>query len=1154
MSDTQTPLVDELFDICCELAVQACTADGLRRMHQVLVVACGSQQGPSFGNLFSQIDWLCKHHGLRAADKTAVQTARRHSNQREPLSADEWRYDLRAVALFLSALFAVDVPGRLLTLLPPIGRPVAKMARGNRRYTRCIVDHFDNTTIWADTDHGPVAVDYGDTSHGRDLTYLAKILRPGMQLNLLDATDADRPADAASAAPQGGAAIPWLRPALIVVEPDFLVDVSSLAACFTAYGHHPLLYTINRLKPRANTQAMLLGNFAGAALDAVIHQAQVSTADILQRSFREQPLRFCACEGFSGQLFKADAERQVSNIREAVGQLGLGADALSGSGATPAERRHVGAASLLEPSFICERLGLQGRVDLMTADMRLLVEQKAGRNMKIERQSHDAHGMQREDHYVQLLLYYGILRYNFQKSDHQVDTRLLYSRYAARQGLLAVNYYRMLFREAIKLRNQVVATEMLIAREGFGRIAPLLSSDVVYQGVTRDSFFLRYVEPQLGDLAKLFGSLTPLEHDYFCRMMTFVYREQLCQKLGSGPSSLQHSGGCTADLWQMPLSEKLQTGNIFMALTVTQREKTASDGGYDLITLQFAKDATDAMPSNFRRGDMVYLYSYINEPDVRRSILYKGTLLSIGTEELTVALNDGQQNPDVFALHSSRLWAVEHAASDMGTASAIHGLCQFASASPERRSLLLGQRPPRHDLSRHLSRSYSPAYDDIVLRQKQSLDYFLLVGPPGTGKTSQALRFIVEEELAQPGGGTATSDCRRDAPGASVLLTAYTNRAVDEICGMLTDAGIPFLRIGYASSCDARYHHRLLEHQPLTTVAACRRMISATPVVVGTTSMLASQSYIFQIKHFSLCVVDEASQILEPAIIGLLASDSIDRFVLVGDYKQLPAVVMQSGEEASVSEPSLRAVCLTDCRQSLFERLITWEHHERRTRFTGILRRQGRMHPDVAQFPNSRFYQREQLLTVPLPHQEEASALSYPAAPDDRLGQLLATHRVLFLPAATVEEEAAVVVDVLRRLRSYYADRFDSSHSVGVIVPYRSQIALIRHQLTPADAELGDLSIDTVERYQGSQRDVIIYSFAVSRRFQLGFLTANTFVEDGLLIDRKLNVALTRARRQMIMVGNPLILRHSPLFRQLISQYSALPLPPDSSASPSPHH
>ena len=85
---------------------------------------------------------------------------------------------------------------------------------------------------------------------------------------------------------------------------------------------------------------------------------------------------------------------------------------------------------------------------------------------------------------------------------------------------------------------------------------------------------------------------------------------------------------------------------------------------------------------------------------------------------------------------------------------------------------------------------------------------------------------------------------------------------------------------------------------------------------------------------------------------------------------------------------------------------------------------------------------------------------------------------------------------------------------------------------------LKDITIDTVERYQGSQRDVIIYSFAVSRLYQLDFLTASTCKdEDGNTIDRKLNVALTRARKQMIMVGDADILRHNPLFRQLIQAY-----------------
>lgn len=98
---------------------------------------------------------------------------------------------------------------------------------------------------------------------------------------------------------------------------------------------------------------------------------------------------------------------------------------------------------------------------------------------------------------------------------------------------------------------------------------------------------------------------------------------------------------------------------------------------------------------------------------------------------------------------------------------------------------------------------------------------------------------------------------------------------------------------------------------------------------------------------------------------------------------------------------------------------------------------------------------------------------------------------------------------------------------------------MIRHEIEKLDIPvLQQISIDTVERYQGSQRDVIIYSFTVQHRYQLDFLTSNSFEEDGCVIDRKFNVALTRARKQLLITGCATVLKHNPLFREFIRRYA----------------
>ena len=335
----------ELYDIIQELATGEPSVSNLRQLHEVISLAAAEgcrSQGGTFGNIFSQVDFVCKHYGLKSAQKWAIQQARRHTNGRETLSREEWYYDLRAVTLLISAVFHEDVPGSLLELLPVNLQPQSSQLSIDKRYIRCIVRSFDASTITADTEEGEVIVDYANTEGGRDFAYLQKVLREGMQLNLLDCHLSSNTV---------------ITPGLIVVEPDFMLDISSLAACFTAYG----------LKPRLNTQAILLGNFAGTALDDIIHNPEVTLQQSLQRSYREQAELFAACVDFNQEKFELMAAEQMKNIREAVKIL------------APAYRSY-----LLEPSFVCEKLGLQGRVDLMTADMGLLVEQKSGKNQKIE--------------------------------------------------------------------------------------------------------------------------------------------------------------------------------------------------------------------------------------------------------------------------------------------------------------------------------------------------------------------------------------------------------------------------------------------------------------------------------------------------------------------------------------------------------------------------------------------------------------------------------------------------------------------------------------------------------------------------------------------------------------------------------------------------
>jgi DNA replication ATP-dependent helicase Dna2 len=294
-------------------------------------------------------------------------------------------------------------------------------------------------------------------------------------------------------------------------------------------------------------------------------------------------------------------------------------------------------------------------------------------------------------------------------------------------------------------------------------------------------------------------------------------------------------------------------------------------------------------------------------------------------------------------------------------------------------------------------------------------------------------------------------------------------------------------------------------------------------------------------------VVDEASQLLEPQIVGLLTR--FDHFVLIGDHRQLPAVTVQRPETTVVGDPDLQAIGLMDLRDSYFERLYRRCESQGWDWAFARLSHQGRMHADIMQFPNEQFYGNF-LKTLPGAADADThvqhAGLEYQLPPDCLpQEQLFAAQRVVFLPtppenAAPGQKTSRIEADRAARLVGFFKKLYETNgrkwhpdKTLGIITPWRAQIAQLRSSLSAAGLDPDEITIDTVERYQGGARDIIILSCCVHSPTQLASLVSRS----GEGVDRKLNVALTRARHHIIVLGNPDVLREDEQYRLFIEAY-----------------
>ncbi|TKX81206.1 AAA domain-containing protein [Halorubrum sp. SD626R] len=396
-----------------------------------------------------------------------------------------------------------------------------------------------------------------------------------------------------------------------------------------------------------------------------------------------------------------------------------------------------------------------------------------------------------------------------------------------------------------------------------------------------------------------------------------------------------------------------------------------------------------------------------------------------------------------------------------------------------RKDVLFGRREPEFRDSVERPEGTPDAYignndaqNEAVELAVDAEDCALIHGPPGTGKTytiARTIRALVEE-------------------GNRVLLSAFTNRAVDNALEALRDQGFDdVLRVGTETGVrDDMRDVRLVQRGDPNAKAAELR---DAPVVAATTAACGSR--VLRECEFDVALVDEASQLTEPGTHA--AINRADRFVLVGDHEQLPPVVRAEN----------------DLQTSLFQRLI-----EAYPDASVMLDRQYRMSQRIQAFASAEFY--DGALRPATPEVAGQTLADLGVDPDALAPDL--TGGVGFVDPdgerdgnrnVREAERVAAIVD------AYVAAGVDPG-DIGVIAPFRAQVAEIGRRT--------DVTVDTVDRFQGSSKEVIVVSLVAT-----GDLDGPIFEDH-----RRMNVALTRAKKQLTLVGDADALASEPFYERML--------------------
>ncbi|WIV66725.1 AAA domain-containing protein [Natrialbaceae archaeon AArc-T1-2] len=689
-----------------------------------------------------------------------------------------------------------------------------------------------------------------------------------------------------------------------------------------------------------------------------------------------------------------------------------------------------------EQMLISETFGIKGRADAVRRGSP--VELKTGKNLRKEPRFKDK---------VQAACYALLL----EEHGDRVDTgTLLYTKNSALDrneetgDLTPAKEFSMgegLLKYVLRLRNEIAAME---------------SNETVPSGHEADATceycFERetcmVVSGRLDQESKAGQVGTPLpeaERDHFERFYRAIEEER---------REVHHE---YAKLWEQDADERADDDRALIDLEFLDRRELEG-GRWELRARR-----TTATSSKLREGDLVLAsdgHPVRGEAELARiERLDENEVVLTADEPVDVTRLDVYPSE----LSTDRLLVALHDA--------------LLKGDERRRDVLFGRADPEFDAVEETFIDNNDAQNEAVRKAVGARDFAAIHGPPGTGKTytiARAVRAMVER-------------------GERVLLSAFTNRAVDNMLEALLEQGLDtdrLVRVGTESGVRPDMQAYRLERtgDPDERLAE----LESAQVVAATTATCGSR--VMKEQAFDVALVDEAAQLTEPGTYA--AINLADRFVLVGDHEQLPPVVRAENELA----------------ESLFERLV--ESHPD----AGVmLDRQYRMNQRIQAFASREFYDgrlRPATPDVAGRTLDDLEGVSRSALPEELADPVSFVDVPGDDGQYTDSEEAARIAELIE---AYEAAGLSRSE-IGVIAPFRAQVSEISGRVPD------DVVVDTVDRFQGSSEELIVVSFVAS-----GDLEGPIF-EDY----RRINVALTRSKRALVLVGDAEALETDPVYRRLL--------------------